>query len=125
MIVTRFAPSPTGFLHLGHAFAALTAHDAAERFLLRIEDIDPIRCRAQFEAAIIEDLTWLGLGFEEPVLRQSSRHDAYRVALDELKARGLFIRAFAREPTLRRRSHAPSKRLMDLTGRSIREPAGI
>lgn len=94
MIVTRFAPSPTGFLHLGHAFAALSAHDAAERFLLRIEDIDAARCRPQFETAIIEDLKWLGLGFEEPALRQSSRHDAYRAAIDLLKAHGLVYPCF-------------------------------
>jgi glutamyl-Q tRNA(Asp) synthetase len=65
-IVTRFAPSPTGFLHLGHAFSALTAwrraREAGGRFLLRLEDIDPVRCRPEFSAAILEDLTWLGLG---------------------------------------------------------------
>ena len=94
MIVTRFAPSPTGFLHLGHAFAALAAHDAAERFLLRIEDIDTSRCKPQFEAAILEDLKWLGLGFEEPVLLQSSRLDAYRAALEMLKARELVYPCF-------------------------------
>jgi glutamyl-Q tRNA(Asp) synthetase len=84
MIVTRFAPSPTGLLHLGHAFAALTAARAGERFLLRIEDIDTARCRAQFVDAIFEDLHWLGLSWEEPVLRQSARGDAYRAALDDL-----------------------------------------
>ncbi|MGA7711046.1 MAG: tRNA glutamyl-Q(34) synthetase GluQRS [Rhizomicrobium sp.] len=94
MIVTRFAPSPTGFLHLGHAFAALTAHDAAERFLLRIEDIDTARSRPHFEAAIVEDLKWLGLDFEEPVLRQSSRLGAYRGALDLLRACGLVYPCF-------------------------------
>jgi len=84
MIVTRFAPSPTGYLHLGHAFAALTAFEAGERFLLRIEDIDRERCRSEFEAAIYEDLAWLGLRWEEPALRQSDRSQAYREALDEL-----------------------------------------
>ena len=69
MIVTRFAPSPTGFLHLGHAYAALYAVGAGERFLLRIEDIDRARCRPEFEAAIFEDLAWLGLDWEKPVLR--------------------------------------------------------
>jgi glutamyl-Q tRNA(Asp) synthetase len=88
MIVTRFAPSPTGYLHLGHAFAAITAHDAARwhggRFLLRLEDIDAARCRSEFDAAILEDLAWLGLTWEEPVLRQSSRFAAYRAALARL-----------------------------------------
>jgi glutamyl-Q tRNA(Asp) synthetase len=94
MIVTRFAPSPTGFLHLGHAFAALTAARAGERFLLRIEDIDQTRCRPEFEAAIMEDLAWLGLDWEKPVLRQSERFDAYRAALQKLEADGLLYPCF-------------------------------
>jgi glutamyl-Q tRNA(Asp) synthetase len=96
MIVTRFAPSPTGLLHLGHAFAALSARDAAQggRFLLRIEDIDTARCRPEYEAAIFEDLAWLGLTWEEPVLRQSARMGAYRAALDRLEARGLLYPCF-------------------------------
>ena len=85
MIVTRFAPSPTGFLHLGHAFAALTAHRAAEqsggRFLLRIEDIDTTRSRREYEQAIRDDLMWLGLEFEEPVRRQSVHFAEYEEAL--------------------------------------------
>ncbi len=76
-IVTRFAPSPTGLLHLGHAHAALFAMRAAQaaggRFVLRIEDIDGPRCRAEFEDAIYEDLRWLGVGWDGPVLRQSER----------------------------------------------------
>ncbi|HEY5083041.1 MAG TPA: tRNA glutamyl-Q(34) synthetase GluQRS, partial [Rhizomicrobium sp.] len=83
-IVTRFAPSPTGYLHLGHAFAALTASRAGERFLLRIEDLDKERAREEFVAAILEDLAWLGLVWEEPWLRQSKRFDAYGAALDRL-----------------------------------------
>ena len=94
MIVTRFAPSPTGFLHLGHAFAAITARDAGTRFLLRIEDIDTGRCRAEFVDAIFEDLRWLGLVWEEPVLRQSARGDAYRAALARLEAQGLVYPCF-------------------------------
>jgi glutamyl-Q tRNA(Asp) synthetase len=96
MIVTRFAPSPTGYLHLGHAFAALTARDAAAggRFLLRIEDIDAARSREEFVRAIFDDLHWLGLEWEEPVLRQSTRFDAYRAALDALNARGLLYPCF-------------------------------
>jgi glutamyl-Q tRNA(Asp) synthetase len=98
MIVTRFAPSPTGYLHLGHAFAAITAFETARRadgrFLLRIEDIDTTRCRPEFEAAIYEDLAWLGIGWEEPVLRQSSRFDEYRAALARLNAMGLVYPCF-------------------------------
>jgi len=96
--VTRFAPSPTGRLHLGHAFAAWQAHDAARavggRFLLRIEDIDQTRVRPGFEAALYDDLAWLGLSWETPVLRQSERRPAYRAALETLAARGLIYRCF-------------------------------
>jgi glutamyl-Q tRNA(Asp) synthetase len=84
MIVTRFAPSPTGYLHLGHAFAAWTAERAGTRFLLRLEDLDQGRARAEFTAAIFEDLAWLGLSWDEPVLRQSRRFDVYRQALAAL-----------------------------------------
>ena len=94
MIVTRFAPSPTGLLHLGHAFAALTAQDAGARFLLRIEDIDTGRCREEFVDAIFEDLHWLGLAWEEPVPRQSARAGAYRTALAKLEAHGLIYPCF-------------------------------
>lgn len=96
MIVTRFAPSPTGFLHLGHAFAAFRAREAARdgRFALRIEDIDAGRCRSEFEDAILEDLAWLGLRWEEPVLRQSARSFAYREALQRLMARALIYPCF-------------------------------
>ena len=83
---TRFAPSPTGLLHLGHAYAALIAASRADRgeFLLRIEDIDAARCRREFEAAIYEDLAWLGLDWQRPVLRQSERREAYDTALNHL-----------------------------------------
>jgi len=94
MIVTRFAPSPTGLLHLGHAFAALTAARAGERFLVRIEDIDTTRCRPEFESAIFEDLDWLGLKWATPVLRQSERFPAYRDALHALGSRGLVYPCF-------------------------------
>jgi len=94
MTTTRFAPSPTGLLHLGHAFAALTAARAGSRFLVRIEDIDRIRCRADYEAAMFEDLAWLGLAWETPVLRQSSRMTAYAAALASLKARHLIYPCF-------------------------------
>ncbi len=91
--VTRFAPSPTGPLHLGHAFSALTAWDRAQarggRFLLRIEDIDRSRARPHWEAQIYEDLAWLGLRWEEPVVRQSERGAAYHAALNALWERDL------------------------------------
>jgi glutamyl-Q tRNA(Asp) synthetase len=97
-VVTRFAPSPTGLLHLGHAHAALFAQRAAAaaggRFLLRIEDIDTGRCRPEFEAAIHEDLAWLGLEWEMPVLRQSERFAAYAEALEALRARRLLYPCF-------------------------------
>lgn len=83
---TRFAPSPTGFLHLGHAYAAIIAAQEASAgaFLLRIEDIDCDRCKPEFEAAIYEDLEWLGLEWPRPVMRQSERMAAYQAALDRL-----------------------------------------
>ena len=86
--LTRFAPSPTGLLHLGHAFAALTAA-ARGRMLLRIEDIDRARCRPDHEAMLMEDLRWLGLDWPEPVMRQSERQPAYDAALARLGAMGL------------------------------------
>lgn len=98
MFATRFAPSPTGRLHKGHAFSALTAWTAAReaggRFLLRIEDIDPTRCRPEFEAAIFEDLAWLGLDWETPVRRQSEHLADYAAVIDALGARGLLYRCF-------------------------------
>ena len=96
--ITRFAPSPTGYLHRGHAYSALTAFQAAReaegRFLLRIEDIDVGRCRPGFEAAIYEDLAWLGLEWETPARRQSEHLGDYQGALDRLRARGLVYRCF-------------------------------
>lgn len=95
--VTRFAPSPTGYLHLGHAYSALFAARAAGddgRFLLRIEDIDKGRCRPAFEDAIYEDLAWLGLDWEQPVRRQSDHFDDYHAALDELADAGLTYPCF-------------------------------
>ena len=98
MVVTRFAPSPTGFLHLGHAYSALVNFEQAwisgGSFLLRIEDIDRTRCRPEYEAAIYEDLTWLGLRWEEPVLRQSERFSLYEATLTRLQERGLIYRCF-------------------------------
>ncbi|WP_372618608.1 tRNA glutamyl-Q(34) synthetase GluQRS [Falsiroseomonas sp.] len=96
--VTRFAPSPTGLLHLGHAHSALAgwrrARAAGGRFLLRIEDIDPTRCRPEFTDAILEDLSWLGLDWDGAVRVQSAHLAEYRAALDALTARGLLYPCF-------------------------------
>lgn len=110
--VTRFAPSPTGRLHLGHAFSALTAHDAARaaggRFLLRIEDTDRVRCRPEFEAAIYEDLLWLGIFWDEPPRRQSEHMDEYEAGLRRLIEAGLCYRCFkTRQQVLVSLAHAP------------------
>lgn len=94
MTVTRFAPSPTGRLHLGHAFSALFAARAGTRFLLRIEDIDGTRCRPEFEAGIYEDLAWLGLTWETPVRRQSEHFPVYADALGRLEEMGLVYPCF-------------------------------
>jgi glutamyl-Q tRNA(Asp) synthetase len=96
--VTRFAPSPTGFLHLGHAHSALAgwrrARAAGGRFLLRLEDIDPGRCRPDYAAAIAEDLAWLGLDWDGEVRVQSAHLAEYRAALASLEARGLLYPCF-------------------------------
>jgi glutamyl-Q tRNA(Asp) synthetase len=96
--ILRFAPSPNGHLHLGHAYSALLNHDLARahggRFLLRIEDIDAARCRPEYEAAILEDLAWLGLTWEEPVWRQSERLAHYQAAIARLDRDGLVYASF-------------------------------
>jgi glutamyl-Q tRNA(Asp) synthetase len=96
--ITRFAPSPTGHLHIGHAFSAWTAwHAAVEadgRFLLRLEDIDTVRCKPEFEQVILDDLIWLGLDWEEPVRRQSDHFDDYARVLERLQALGVVYRCF-------------------------------
>jgi len=98
MDVFRFAPSPNGYLHLGHALSALTdfemARAAGGRFLLRIEDIDGTRCRPEYEVAIYEDLAWLGIAWEEPVRRQSEHLDDYRAAIRQLAELGLIYPSF-------------------------------
>ena len=110
---TRFAPSPTGHLHRGHAFSALTAFDAAQagngRFVLRIEDIDATRSRPEFETAILEDLSWLGLTWEAPVRRQSAHLVDYHAAIDGLRRKGLVYRCFRtrKELDIGRAPHEP------------------
>lgn len=105
--IFRFAPSPNGYLHRGHAFSALLNQRAADatqaRLLLRIEDIDTARARPEFEAAIYEDLGWLGLSWVRPVLRQSERFDAYRDALAELTRLGLLYPSFMSRGEIRAR----------------------
>jgi glutamyl-Q tRNA(Asp) synthetase len=121
--VFRFAPSPNGYLHLGHAYSALLnaelAREAGGLLLLRIEDIDPARCRPEFEAAIHEDLGWLGITWQQPVRRQSEHLADYRAALDRLMALGLVYPSFE--------SRAEVARLValrDETGARPRDPDG-
>jgi glutamyl-Q tRNA(Asp) synthetase len=103
--VTRFAPSPTGYLHLGHVRSALEGWQAARRdggrFLLRVEDIDQTRCRADYAAAIIEDLEWLGLLWDGPVRRQSEHFDDYRAALDGLAGMAVLYPCFCTRREIR------------------------
>ena len=121
--VFRFAPSPNGYLHLGHAYSALLNSDLARqaggRLLLRIEDIDATRCRLAFETAIHEDLRWLGIEWETPVRRQSEHFAVYRSALDRLTAQGLVYPSFE--------SRADIARLVaqrDADGKWPRDPDG-
>ena len=111
MIVTRFAPSPTGRLHLGHAFSAVLGHDAARRsggrFLLRIEDLDQGRTRPEFVDGIYEDMQWLGLEWDEPVLIQSRRTSAYEEALGALRDRGLVYACFCTRADIAQSLTAP------------------
>ena len=108
--ITRFAPSPTGFLHLGHARSALIAWRAAREggghFLLRIEDIDRARCRPEYTAAILEDLAWLGIGWDGPVRVQSEHFADYRAILDGLSARGLLYPCFCTRAEIAREAAA-------------------
>ncbi len=108
---TRFAPSPTGYLHLGHAHAALFAFAQGGRFVLRIEDIDPLRCRPHFTDAILQDLEWLGLRWEEPVRHQSQHMDEYQSALDILRKLGVLYPCFCTRSQIQgeiaRSVHAP------------------
>jgi glutamyl-Q tRNA(Asp) synthetase len=111
MIVTRFAPSPSGRLHLGHAYSAVLGHERARasggKFLLRIEDLDPTRCRPEFVDGIMDDLRWLGLQWDEPLLVQSGRTAAYDAALDDLRARGLAFACFCTRADIAQSLTAP------------------
>ena len=122
--VFRFAPSPNGHLHLGHALSALLNFDMARaaggRFLLRMEDIDATRCRPEFEAAIVEDLAWLGIEWEQPVRRQSEHFDDYRAALGKLQAMRLTFPSFESRAEL---VHMVGDR--DVRERWPRDPDGV
>ena len=110
-VVTRFAPSPTGYLHLGHAFSALTAwrraREAGGRFLLRLEDIDTARCLPEFAAAIPDDLAWLGIDWDGEVRVQSQHLAEYRAALDALVARSLLYPCFCTRADIAQSASAP------------------
>lgn len=109
--VTRFAPSPTGYLHLGHAYSALFARraagDAGGRFILRIEDIDPVRCKPEFETAIYQDLAWLGLEWEIPVRRQSEHLAEFGQTLARLDEMDLLYPCFCSRKDIAGSGHAP------------------
>jgi glutamyl-Q tRNA(Asp) synthetase len=111
MIVTRFAPSPTGRLHLGHAYSAVLGHDRARKdggkFLLRIEDLDQTRSRPQFVDGIFEDLRWLGLTWDEPLSAQSQRGAAYDQALEQLREQGLAYPCFCTRSDITAALEAP------------------
>jgi glutamyl-Q tRNA(Asp) synthetase len=122
--VLRFAPSPNGYLHLGHAYSALLNHDMAReqggRLLLRIEDIDTSRCRPEYEAAIYEDLAWLGVSWQLPVRRQSEHFADYEAALKKLEAQGLLYPSFES-----RKEIASLVAERDRGGRWPRDPDGV
>ncbi len=121
MITTRFAPSPSGHLHLGHAYSALfsehTARSSGGQFILRIENIDHGRCRAEFEHSIAEDLAWLGMSWQSPVRRQSEHMDDYGAALDQLKSRELLYPCFC--------TRADIKAEIDAAGHAPHGPDGL
>ncbi|KJS45263.1 MAG: glutamyl-tRNA synthetase [Roseovarius sp. BRH_c41] len=113
MFITRFAPSPTGPLHLGHAYSAILAYDRAQAeagtFLLRIDDLDQTRCRSEWELQIFSDLAWLGLGWPRPVLRQSTRLPRYRAALKSLWDQGLIYPCSCSRADIRAAATAPQE----------------
>lgn len=121
--VTRFAPSPTGPLHLGHAYSAVLAHDMAQAacgtFLLRIDDLDQTRCKPQWEAQIFDDLAWLGLTWPQPVLRQSDRLPRYRDALQTLWDQGLLYPCSCSRADIRAAASAPQE------GAPLHGPDGV
>ena len=123
MFITRFAPSPTGPLHLGHAYSAMLAHDRARAangtFLLRIDDLDRSRCRPEWEVQIFDDLAWLGLTWPTPVMRQSERLPVYRSALDRLWEMGLLYPCHCSRADIRAAASAPQE------GAALHGPDGL
>lgn len=123
MFITRFAPSPTGPLHLGHAFSAMLAHDRACReggtFLLRVDDLDQSRCRPHWEAQIFDDLGWLGLDWPRPVMRQSARLPRYREALKMLWNQGFLYQCSCSRADIRAAASAPQE------GAPLHGPDGV
>src|SRR5947208_7599795 len=111
MIVSRFAPSPTGRLHLGHAYSTVLgyarARESGDKFLLRIEDLDPTRSRPEFVNGIYEDLIWLGLEWDQPMLIQSQRSAVYADALDQLRAQALVYACFCTRADIAAALQAP------------------
>ena len=107
MIVTRFAPSPSGRLHLGHAYSAAIGRQAGDLFRLRIEDLDQTRWKPGFVDGIFEDMRWLGIAWDEPVLFQSRRTEEYQAALDDLRARGLAYACFCTRADIAQSLTAP------------------
>jgi glutamyl-Q tRNA(Asp) synthetase len=126
--IYRFAPSPNGYLHLGHALSALINFDMARalggRLLLRIEDIDTTRCRSEYETAICEDLAWLGIAWEQPVRRQSEHFDDYRAALKRLDAMGLLYPSFESRGEIARMVAERERQLSCDVPRWPRDPDG-
>ena len=122
----RFAPSPNGYLHLGHAYSALLNAELARRchgrLLLRIEDIDLTRCRPEFEQAVEEDLAWLGLDWERPVRRQSEHFDDYRSALEVLRANQLVYRCFCSRKQIAAATEAEAQTRATVADRSTPVP---
>ena len=125
-VITRFAPSPTGYLHLGHAYSARLAHDFAVkqggRFLLRVEDIDQGRCKAEYEQAIYDDLSWVGLRWEAPVRRQSDHMFDYSKALDILNQKGVLFPCFCTRKEIRREIEKSASAPHDITQHSPEGP---
>ena len=125
-IITRFAPSPTGYLHMGHAYSAKRAHDFAKeqggRFLLRIEDIDTGRCKPAYEQAIYEDLAWVGLTWETPVRRQSEHRNDYQQALKILDQQGLLFPCFCTRKDIRQEIENSGRAPHDITAHSPEGP---
>ncbi len=120
MFMSRFAPSPTGRLHLGHAYSAVIGHEMAlensGRFLLRIEDLDETRSRPEFVEAIFEDLNWLGLGWSDPLFVQSQRSSTYEAALDELRGKKLVYPCFCTRSDIAAALEAPHGSLINYPG---------